>query len=126
LATSPVRTSSRPAAALSHDVTAVGWGLDALETLACSGCEYLAPQHSLYPGSPHPLAARYARANPVLQRRFEAELRAAEALARMALMVLARRPDKSFPASRMAAHFLGKQIEAALARLDELVASVPG
>lgn len=96
-----------------------------LEHLAVAAGDNVALQQG-FPAFPtQSLAERYAAANPIARRRFDAVLHEAETTARIGMRVIVGRlgrDDRSTPA---AARFLGKSVAASLRKLDALIAPPP-
>ncbi len=96
--------------------------LTALDDFALAGNQYAASQHRFSAFAPQSLASRYAAANSITRRRFDAILGEAETTARTGVaLIIARgaRPDRS---TIVAARFLGKSVAASLRKLDALLA----
>lgn len=68
-----------------------------------------------------PLALRYAAANPITRRRFDALLREAETIASVGLRLVMGRSGKSDAGTIAAARFLGRSLHTAIGRLDALL-----
>ncbi|RYE00206.1 MAG: hypothetical protein EOP61_14015 [Sphingomonadales bacterium] len=96
--------------------------LSALEGFAIAGHSHVAVQHDNIALARPSLAARYAAANSITRRRFDAILREAETVARVGFGVVVSRVGQQDAATIAAARFLGKSLSGSLRRLDELLA----
>ena len=95
--------------------------LASLETFADAGRFDVAPQHDFFVSMPPSLAARYAAANSITRRRFDAILREAETVLRTGIGLIMARTGQHDPATIAAARFLGKSIAGSIRRLDNLL-----
>lgn len=96
--------------------------LIALEDLAAAGRMNAASQYDNSALAQPSLATRYAAANPIARRRFDAILRESEAVARAGIGLIARRAGRHDPATIAAARFLGTEITGSLRKLESLLA----
>lgn len=71
------------------------------------------------------LATRYAAANSITRRRFDAILRETETVGRAGLKLISGRSGRSDPAAVAAARFLGNTVGTALRRLEKLLPPQP-
>lgn len=95
--------------------------LSSLQHFAVAGRANTAPQQE-FSGSPaESIAVRYAAANSITRRRFDALLREAETVAQMGFGLIASRRGRSDPGTIAAARFLGKSIATTLQRLENLL-----
>ena len=110
-------------AELLHDrqLTPVRSMLAMLNDFAGARSHDIAPQDENPAIVRYSLATRYAAANSITRRRFDAILREAELIGGVGLALMAGRRDRSDPGSITAARFLGKSIDALLCRLDKLL-----
>ena len=106
-------------------IGAVNAALAALADFAVAGSIHVAPQQDNIPLAPHLLAARYAAANSITRRRFDAILREAETVARTGLVLIVGRAGRHDAATAAAARFLGNSIAGSLRRLDNLLVATP-
>ena len=95
--------------------------LATLESFAAAGKMNTAPQQDVLPLGGPSLAVRYAAANPVTRRRFDAVLREADLAARAGMGLILGRAGKQDAATIAAARFLGKAVSASLRKLDNLL-----
>lgn len=95
--------------------------LIALSEFAVAGQDFVAPQQLFSALAPQSLEARYAAANPITRRRFDAILREAETSARTGMALLFSRSGRPDRATAAAARFLGRNVTASLGRLDALL-----
>ncbi|KRB82815.1 hypothetical protein ASE00_12380 [Sphingomonas sp. Root710] len=96
--------------------------LSSLEDFAAAGRSHAASQQDILAPAPQLIAARYAAANSITRRRFDALLSEAETVARMGFGLIASRQGRGDPGTIAAARFLGKSIAATLQRLENLLA----
>lgn len=89
--------------------------------LASAASQNIASQQAIDGGSPDPLVMRYAAANPITRRRFDALLREAETIAAVGLKLVMGRGGKGDAGTIAAARFLGRSLQAAIGRLDALL-----
>jgi hypothetical protein len=82
-----------------------------------------APQYGNSAGCTTTLAARYAAANTITRRRFDAILREAETTGRAGLGLILGRATHADAATAAAARFLGNSLGSALRRLEKLVST---
>ncbi len=99
--------------------------LDSLADFAGAQSKYGAPQHGVSTPEPHSIAARYAAANSITRRRFDAMLRETETSARMGFGLMAARSGRTDAGTIAAARFLGNSLTSSLRRLDNLLARHP-
>ena len=118
----PIKTSDAAPLAGEDHLFTVRALLSALQDFAVAGRWDAASQQDDFVSAPQSLAARYAAANSITRRRFDAILRETEAVTRMGFGVIAGRRDRSDPGTAAAARFLGKSMSATLQRLENLLA----
>lgn len=94
-----------------------------LQDFAGTAAGDTAPHDEIVTGSPHPLALRYAAANTITRRRFDALLREAETAGTVGLHLIMARGGRSDPGTIAAARFLGNMIDATLRKLDNLMSA---
>lgn len=119
----------RPVLALDATPLGVDVPLEAVRTLlylvddfAIAGQGHAATQQEFLAFSPLSLAERYAAANSITRRRFDAILREAETIARTGVALIVGRDGRPERSTAAAARFLGKSVAASLRRLDGLLA----
>ncbi len=95
--------------------------LASLTDFAVAGHGHVATQHDFSASAPHLLAERYAAANSITRRRFDAILREAETVARTGFGLIMARAGRHDPATIAAARFLGKSIAGSIRRLENLL-----
>lgn len=96
--------------------------LSTLQEFAVAKRSCVAPQHDIPSPAAQALAVRYAAASSITRRRFDAQLREAETVARIGFGVIAGRHDRGDPGTIAAARFLGNSISSTLQRLEKLLA----
>lgn len=96
--------------------------MSALQDFAVAGPSDAAVQQDVFVAAPLWLAGRYATANSITRRRFDAVLREADTVARMGYGVLAGRRGRSDAGTVTAARFLGNSLSTTLRRLENLLA----
>ena len=118
-----LRISARNAApdGCGQTIDAVWTLLKSLDDVALASQSDAAPQQEISALAPSSLAARYAAANSVTQRRFDAILREAETIAHVGVALIIGRADRQDRFSATAARFLGKSLRASLHKLDDLL-----
>jgi hypothetical protein len=118
-----LRISARNAAVdgCGETIDAVRALLTDLDNFAFASPRNVASQQEISAPSPASLAARYAAANSVSQRRFDAILREAETIAHVGVALIIGRADRQDRSSVTAARFLGKSLRASLHKLDDLL-----
>ena len=95
--------------------------LSTLDDFAIAGLDDIAPQHEFSAFTPLSLADRYAAANSVTRRRFDAILREAETVAQTGVALIVARAGREDRSTIAAARFLGKSVAASLRKLDALL-----
>lgn len=93
-----------------------------LQDFAVAGAGDAAVQQDVFVAAPQSLGGRYAAANSITRRRFDAVLREADTVARMGFGVIAGRRDRADAGTVVAARFLGNSLSATLRRLENLLA----
>lgn len=116
-----ITTSEATLAGVGDHLTILGSLVSTLRDLAIAEHNNAASQHAPTPPDADIFASRYAAANSITRRRFDAKLREVETVARMGFGVIAARHGGSDAGTIAAAHFLGKNIETALRRLEKLL-----
>jgi hypothetical protein len=96
--------------------------LSVLDDLALARQGDGASQQDFSAFAPLSLAERYAVANSVTRRRFDAILREAETTARTGVALIVGRAARDDRSTAAAARFLGKSVAASLRKLDDLLA----
>jgi hypothetical protein len=96
--------------------------LSALDDFAVAGQDDVASQQDFSAFTPLSLAQRYAAANSITRRRFDAILREAETGARAGVALIVARAGRDDRSTIAAARFLGKSVAASLRKLDDLLA----
>lgn len=117
------RISTIDAAALPLDehLATVHALLSSLQDFAVAGRNDAALQHDNSSPTSQSIAVRYAAANSITRRRFDALLREAETVARLGFGLIAGRQGRSDPGTITAARFLGRNITTTLQRLETLL-----
>lgn len=114
-----------PAAALpagvGDELASIRAMLALFDDLASAASRNIASQQAVGGGSRDPLATRYAIANPIARRRFDALLREAETIAAVGLRLIMGRSGKADAGTIAAARFLGRSLKTAIGRLDALL-----
>jgi hypothetical protein len=95
--------------------------LTSLENLALASTLHAASQQEFSAPAPSSLATRYAAANSLSRRRFDAVLRDAETVAHVGVALIIGRADRQDRSTATAARFLGKSLMASLRKLDDLL-----
>lgn len=95
--------------------------LASLEDFALASTANVASQQGFSAPAPSSLAARYAAANSISRRRFDAVLREAETVAHIGVALIIGRADRQDRSTATAARFLGKSLMASLHKLDDLL-----
>ena len=96
--------------------------LAALDDFAVAGRDDVATQQEFSAFAPLSLGTRYAAANPITRRRFDAILRETETIAQTGIALIVGRSGKPDRSTMVAARFLGKSVAASLRKLDDLLA----
>jgi hypothetical protein len=96
--------------------------LAALDGFALAGLDDVASQQEFSAFTPLSLGTRYAAANPITRRRFDALLRETETIAQTGIALIVGRGAKADGSTIVAARFLGKSVAASLRKLDALLA----
>jgi hypothetical protein len=115
-----------PPAGFDLPLDAVQTLLSTLDDFAVAGRDDVAPQQDFSAFTPLSLAERYAAANSITRRRFDAILREAETTARTGVALIIGRPERHDRPTIAAARFLGKSVAASLRKLDDLLAPQAG
>ncbi|KKC26284.1 hypothetical protein [Sphingomonas sp. SRS2] len=120
-----ITTSDATAVGLEEQLDAVRSLLSALQDFAIAGRPDVALQQHISAPAPQSLGTRYAAANPITRRRFDALLGEADTVARMGFGLIAGRHGRSDPGTIAAARFLGKSVAATMQRLENLLKPRP-
>ena len=122
------RISTLDAAATAPDVVrdAVQALVLAVDDFALAGHDDVASQQDFSAFTPQSLAQRYAAANSIIRRRFDAILRETETSARAGVALIVGRAGRDDRSTISAARFLGKSVAASLRKLDGLLAPRAG
>jgi hypothetical protein len=107
--------------ALDPSLASVQTLLSALDDFAVAEEDDVASQQGFSAFSPLSLADRYAAANSITRRRFDAILREAETIAQTGVALIVARAGRDDRSTIAAARFLGKSVTAALRKLDHLL-----
>ncbi|MET0373859.1 MAG: hypothetical protein ABW128_06330 [Rhizorhabdus sp.] len=120
-----ITTSEATAVELNDQLETVQSLLSALQDFAVARLPDVAPQQDISASIAPSLGARYAAANPITRRRFDALLREADTVARMGFGLIAGRHGQSDPSTIAAARFLGKSMSQTMQRLENLLTQRP-
>lgn len=117
-----ITTSDASPLSVNDMLNSVHSALAALQDFAAARHGHAALQHGIPAFGPPSLAARYAVANSITRRRFDAMLREAETVARAGARLVAGRKGQHDVATIAAARFLGNSVAGSLRRLENLLA----
>ena len=120
-----IRISDATSIGTDEALNAVSLALMALEDFAGAESFSAALRYEKSRLSPCSLATRYAAANSITRRRFDALLRETESVARTGLTLIIGRSGRHDRGTVVAARFLGKSLAASLRRLDNLLVADP-
>ncbi|WP_340316454.1 hypothetical protein [Rhizorhabdus argentea] len=116
--------TENPASAAAEDILApIHSALAVLNGFAAARRPDDAPQYENSAGCATTLAARYAAANTITRRRFDAILREAETTSMAGLGLILGRAAHADAATAAAARFLGNSLGSAVRRLEKLVST---
>lgn len=116
-----ILTANATALPLDDHLATVRALLASLQDFAIAGQPDTASQQEFFAPAAQSIARRYAAANSITRRRFDALLREAETVARMGFGLIAGRQGRSDAGTIAAARFLGKSIATTLRRLENLL-----
>lgn len=97
--------------------------LSLIRDLAPTDASDIAVQHVLLAGTTAALSTRYAAANTITRRRFDALIREAETVGTIGLKLIIARGGRSDPGTIAAARFLGRSLETLVRKLENLMPS---